>query len=105
MGNRIIDPKYGEGTIINIEEAEEGYWVTVRFDNGLENTFMSYVNPLEIESKSGIAWVAIPFFIVWCYNKLVEKTWIGRIVIYIGITLKQLLQTNVTAADCRQSKY
>lgn len=55
MENRIIDPKYGEGTIINIEETEEGYWVTVLFDIGLEKKLLSYLNPMGKESKSGIA--------------------------------------------------
>ena len=30
--NRITHPEYGTGTILKVEKAEEGYWVTVDFD-------------------------------------------------------------------------
>ena len=48
MKNRIFDPRYGAGIIKNVEETEEGYWLTVLFDYESigEKKFLSFVNPM-----------------------------------------------------------
>ena len=48
MKNRIFDPRYGAGIIKNVEETEEGYWLTVLFDDESigEKKFLSFVNPM-----------------------------------------------------------
>ena len=46
MADRITSPKYGAGSITNVKKTEEGYWVKVLFDNGMEKEFFSMVNPL-----------------------------------------------------------
>ena len=50
MERRITDPRYGEGTIVNVEQTEEGYWITVLFDEETvgERKLLSFINPLEI---------------------------------------------------------
>ena len=42
---RITHPKYGTGTILKVEKAEEGYWVTVDFDEVGEKKLLSFVDP------------------------------------------------------------
>ena len=48
MKKEIIDSKYGAGIINNVEETEEGYWLTVLFDDESigEKKFLSFVNPM-----------------------------------------------------------
>jgi len=57
MRERITDPRYGIGTIKKVEKSEEGYWLTVLFDdeNIGEKKFLSFVNPLENKEDGGIA--------------------------------------------------
>lgn len=46
MGNkRITHPEYGIGTILKVEKTEEGYWVTVNFDESGEKKLLSLVDP------------------------------------------------------------
>lgn len=47
MKDRIVDPKYGKGTISKVEKSDVGYWVYVLFDDGTEKKFLSFANPLE----------------------------------------------------------
>lgn len=42
--NRITHPKYGTGTILKVEKAEDGYWVTVDFDEVGEKKLLSFVD-------------------------------------------------------------
>ena len=42
--NRITHPDYGIGTICKVEKAEEGYWVTVDFDEVGEKKLLSFVD-------------------------------------------------------------
>ena len=42
---RITHPEYGTGTIRKVEKAEEGYWVTVDFDEVGEKKLLSFVDP------------------------------------------------------------
>ena len=45
MGNkRITHPEYGTGTILKVEKTEEGYWVTVYFDEVGEKKLLSFVD-------------------------------------------------------------
>lgn len=57
MRERIKDSRYGSGTIKKVEKSEEGYWLTVLFDdeNIGEKKFLSFVNPLENKEDGGIA--------------------------------------------------
>ena len=43
--NRITHPEYGTGTILKVEKTEEGYWVTIDFDESGENKLLSFVYP------------------------------------------------------------
>ena len=47
MSNKIIHPRYGAGTIIKVEKAEEGYWLTMLFDEIGEKRMLSFINPLK----------------------------------------------------------
>ena len=42
---RITHPEYGTGTILKVEKTEEGYWVTVDFDEVGEKKLMSFIDP------------------------------------------------------------
>ena len=42
---RITHPEYGTGTILKVEKTEEGYWVTVDFDEVGEKKLLSFVDP------------------------------------------------------------
>ena len=42
---RITHPTYGTGTILKVEKTEDGYWVTVDFDEIGEKKLMSFVDP------------------------------------------------------------
>ena len=48
MKDRIVCPDYGIGTISKVEKTEEGYWLTVLFDDESigEKKFLSFVNPM-----------------------------------------------------------
>ena len=41
---RITHPEYGTGTILQVEKTEEGYWVTVDFDEVGEKKLLSFVD-------------------------------------------------------------
>ena len=43
--NRITHPKYGTGTILKVEKAEVGYWITIDFDEIGEKKLMSFIDP------------------------------------------------------------
>ena len=45
MGNKITHLRYGTGTIRKVEKTEEGYWVTVDFDEVGEKKLLSFVYP------------------------------------------------------------
>lgn len=50
MEYRITDPRYGKGTVVKIEKSEEGYLLTVVFDEetvGVK-TFLSLLHPNEM---------------------------------------------------------
>lgn len=47
MGNKLVHEVYGEGTIKNVEKTEDGYMVTVDFDEVGEEKLLSFINPLE----------------------------------------------------------
>ena len=49
--NRITHPKYGTGTILKVEKTEEGYWVTVQFDEAGEKKLLSFVDPTKEKVK------------------------------------------------------
>ena len=42
---RITHPEYGTGTILKVEKTEEGYWVTVYFDEVGDKKLLSFVDP------------------------------------------------------------
>ena len=42
---RITHPEYGTGTILKVEKTEEGYWVTVDFDEVGDKKLLSFVDP------------------------------------------------------------
>jgi hypothetical protein len=35
------------GTVIKVEKTDEGYWLSVVFDDGTEKNFLSFINPLD----------------------------------------------------------
>ena len=51
MKNQIIDPRYGVGFIKKVEKNEEGYWLTILFDDEEvgEKKFLSFLNPMNNE--------------------------------------------------------
>ena len=46
--NTISHVKYGQGTIVSVEESNEGYWVIVVFDEVGEKKLLSLVDPREL---------------------------------------------------------
>ena len=49
--NRITHTEYGTGTIRKVEKTEEGYWVTVDFDEVGEKKLLSFVDPTKEKVK------------------------------------------------------
>lgn len=47
MENKIKHPEYGTGIIKHVIKKEEGYWVTVDFEDVGEKQLLSLINPLE----------------------------------------------------------
>ena len=42
----ITHPEYGIGTLMKVEKTEEGYWVTVEFEEVGEKRLLSFVDPM-----------------------------------------------------------
>ena len=49
MEKRITHPEYGIGTIINVEKAEEGYWIIANFGEDGERKLLSFENPYDVK--------------------------------------------------------
>lgn len=41
----IVHPKYGRGAVLYVEKSEEGYWVTIDFEDTGKKRILSFVDP------------------------------------------------------------
>lgn len=47
MERKITHPEYGSGIVKQVVKDEDGYWITVYFEEVGEKKLLSLINPLE----------------------------------------------------------